>query len=136
MSISEGTKIFLMSVGPGNMPLIILGICGAAGYSRDAGVTKDPAMPNYFQNTPFPVRDPDPNLWKTIFSMSASDATLWGAFGTSGFAYGNWTALKSPMAIRVPTVAMAGSLGVTAGLFVAFQRSSGRLLGLTDPDGW
>ena len=65
--LSEGAKIFFMSIGPGNMPLIILGICGAAGYSKDA-VARDPATPNYFQNTKYPVKDPDPNLWKTIFS--------------------------------------------------------------------
>ena len=125
-----------MSLIPGNMPLVMIGILSATG-AKGAGATREEiaARPHYFQDTPFPVQDPNPGLFKTLASVSFSDMFLLSAFSTSGFALGNVAGMR-PASLRVPTVAMAGSLGVTAGLFVAFQRSSGRLLGLVDPKGW
>ena len=135
-ALSEGLKLFAMSLIPGNMPLVIIAICSATGAkSGGSGSLKERLEgPHYFTNTPYPVRDPDPSLFKTLGSVSLSDMALLSAFSTSGFAFGNICA--RPAALHVPTVAMAGSLGVTAGLFVAFQRSSGRLMGLVDPNGW
>lgn len=98
-------------------------------------------MGKIFDEPKYPVVDKAPGFWKTVGNFSLRD---WGVVAgvtavsiPAGYAAG---ASTSPAFARVggnmarPSIVAAGIIGITAGFMLAYQNSSGRLMGFLPND--
>lgn len=92
----------------------------------------------FFDEPKYPVIDKAPSFWRTVGNFNLTD---WGVFAlcTGGSLPYGWVAghrtqwgLSSGMAR--PSMYMAGMIGATAGFMMAYQQSTGRLMGMFPND--
>ncbi|GAB4814646.1 hypothetical protein N2152v2_001692 [Parachlorella kessleri] len=98
-------------------------------------------MGKIFDEPQFPVVDKAPSFWRTVGNFNVSDwgvvAAVTGVSIPVGYAAG---AQPSPAFTRLsgnmakPSMVAAGLMGVTLGFMLAYQNSSGRLMGFLQND--
>lgn len=84
----------------------------------------------------FPVVDASPSVGKTVANFSINDWAIFGGLAAISYPLG-WAAgaQPSPMYAKIsgnmarPSAVMAALMGAAAGFMLAYQNSSGRLMG-------
>eukprot|EP00884_Botryococcus_braunii_P000128 jgi/Botrbrau1/10115/Bobra.20_2s0022.1 len=85
-----------------------------------------------FDEPKYPVIYKAPTVWQTVSNFSLGDYGWWAAAASISFPIGYFSGIKP----KIPRQSMiaAGCLGLTAGFFLAYQQSTGRLMGLLPND--
>lgn len=85
-----------------------------------------------FNEPKYPVLDKAPGFWKTAGNFSMEDYTTWAVATAASYPFG-YLAGKNAGVPR-QSAAVAASIGALAGFLLAYQGSSGRLMGYIPND--
>lgn len=80
----------------------------------------------------YPVLDRAPGFWKTFGGFNLTDYAKWLGCTAACWPYGYVTGLNA--GIPKQSAAMAAILGATGGFMLAYQSSSGRMMGYLPND--